>query len=240
MKPVLLLIPGMFNTGAIWDAVTPHLQDRADVRIANVLQQDSMDAMAEDAWAQVADVPPGTPRVVCGFSMGGYVAIELLARQPDRFQGLGLIDSAGGIETSESLVLREKTISALERNFERTVEGIIPFSLHPNSHANRQITDGMRRMMHEVGAHAAIRQTRALMKRRDHRSLLAGLKMPVLIACGREDRVTPPTLSQELADLIPGSQLAWIEAAGHQTPLEQAPTLARLILELVDAASTST
>ena len=109
MKPVLLLIPGMFNTGAIWDAVTPHLQDRADVRIANVLQQDSMDAMAEDAWAQVADVPPGTPRVVCGFSMGGYVAIELLARQPDRFQGLGLIDSAGGIETSESLVLREKT-----------------------------------------------------------------------------------------------------------------------------------
>jgi len=240
MKPVLLLIPGMFNTAAIWDAVTPYLQAQVDVRVADVLQQDSMDIMAEDAWALVADVPAGTPCFVCGFSMGGYVAIELLARHGDRFQGLALVDSAGGIETPESLVLREKTISALERNFERTVEGIIPFSLHPDNHGNKQITDGMRRMMHEVGAQAAIRQTRALMKRRDHRSLLARLKMPVLIACGREDRVTPPPLSQELADLIPGSQLAWIEAAGHQTPLEQGPTVARLILELVDAASPST
>ena len=151
-----------------------------------------------------------------------------------------LVDSAAAIETAETLPLREKTIGALERNFARTVEGIIPFSLHPNSLANTARVDGMRRMMHEVGAHAAIRQTRALMKRRDHRAMLATLKIPVLVTCGREDRVTPPTLSQELADLIPGSQLAWIEAAGHQTPLEQAPTLGRLILELVHAASTST
>ena len=237
MKPVLLLIPGMFNTGAIWDAVMPHLQAGIDVRIADVLQQDSMDAMAEDAWALVADVPPGTPRVVCGFSMGGYVAIELLARHGDGFQGLGLVDSAGGIETSESLVLREKTIGALERNFERTVEGIIPFSLHPDNHGNQPITEGMRRMMHEVGAQAAIRQTRALMKRRDHRAMLATLRIPVLVACGREDRVTPPPLSQELAELIPGSRLAWIENAGHQTPLEQAPVLARHIADLVQTAS---
>lgn len=237
MNPVLLLIPGMFNTAAIWDAVVAHLPPRVDVRIADVLQQDSMAAMADDAWAQVADLPPATPRVLCGFSMGGYVALELLARHTDSFQGLGLIDTAGGTETPESLILREKTIAALERNFERTVEGIIPFSLHPNSHANGTITEGMRRMMHAVGAQAAIRQTRALMARRDPDALLAALKIPVLVACGREDRVTPPAQSQALADLIPGSRLAWIDDAGHQTPLEQAPVLAGLLLELVDSAS---
>ena len=58
MKPVLLLIPGMFNTAAIWDALLPLLQPEMDVRIAEVLTQDSIVGMAEDAWTQVQDVPP--------------------------------------------------------------------------------------------------------------------------------------------------------------------------------------
>ena len=232
MKPVLLLIPGMFNTAAIWDAVRADLAPTLDVRIADVLTQDSIAAMAADAWALVADLPAGATLTVCGFSMGGYVAIELLARHRDRVQAVALVDSAGAIETAETLPLREKTIGALERNFARTVEGIIPFSLHPNSLANTAWVDGMRRMMHEVGAATAIRQTRAVMARADHRTMLASLTQPVLVVCGREDKVTPPPLSQELADLIPQAQLVWFDEAGHQTPIEQAPALAQLLLSL--------
>lgn len=232
MKPVLLLIPGMFNTAAIWDAVRADLEPALDVRIADVLTQDSIAAMATDAWALVADLPAGATLTVCGFSMGGYVAIELLSRHRDRVQAVALVDSAAAIETAETLPLREKTIGALERNFARTVEGIIPFSLHPNSLANTDWVDGMRRMMHEVGAASAIRQTRAVMARADHRTMLASLTQPVLVVCGREDKVTPPPLSQELADLIPQAQLVWFDQAGHQTPIEQAPALAQLLLKL--------
>jgi pimeloyl-ACP methyl ester carboxylesterase len=236
MKPVLLLIPGMFNTAAIWDAVRVDLTPALDVRIANVLTQDSIAAMADDAWALVADLPAGATLTVCGFSMGGYVAIELLARHRDRVQAVALVDSAAAIETAETLPLREKTIGALERNFARTVEGIIPFSLHPNSLANTAWVDGMRRMMHEVGAATAIRQTRAVMTRNDHRPMLATIAQPVLVVCGREDKVTPPPLSQELADLIPQAQLVWFDEAGHQTPIEQAPALAQLLLRLALSA----
>ena len=195
MKPVLLLIPGMFNTPAIWDPVIDALRTHADapeVRVADVLPQESIPAMAADAWSLVADLPAGTPLVVAGFSMGGYVALELLATHPGRFQALAMVDSAAGIETPETLVLREKTITALGRNFERTVEGIIPFSLHPDSLHNTNLVDGMRRMMHAVGAPAAIRQTRAIIGRTDHRALLATLRLPTLIVCGRADKVTPP------------------------------------------------
>lgn len=236
MKPVLLLIPGMFNTAAIWDAVRADLAPALDVRIADVLTQDSIAAMADDAWALVADLPAGATLTVCGFSMGGYVAIELLARHGHRVQALALVDSSAAIETSETMQLREKTIGALERNFVRTVEGIIPFSLHPNSLANTAWVDGMRRMMHEVGAATAIRQTRAVMTRSDHRTMLASLTQPVLVVCGREDKVTPPQLSQELADLIPQAQLVWFDEAGHQTPIEQAPALAQLLLRLALSA----
>ena len=232
MKPVLLLIPGMFNTAAIWDALLPLLAPTMDVRIAEVQSQDSITGMAEDAWTQVQDVAPGTVMLVCGFSMGGYVAMELLARHGPHFQGVMLLDTAAQPETPETLVVREKTIAALQRNFERTVEGIIPFSLHPDSLADAARVEGMRRMMHAVGADAAIRQTRAIMARADHRELLSQLTQTVLVVCGQQDQVTPPALSRHLASLIPGAELHWLEDTGHQSPIEQAPRLAQLLLGL--------
>lgn len=240
--PVLLLIPGMFNTRAIWDPVAAALRSGGtplDIRVADVLTQDSIAAMAADAWQLVADLPPGTPLVVCGFSMGGYVALELLAAHQERVHGLAMVDSAATVESEQSLVVREKTIAALERNFERTVEGIIPFSLHPDSLADTALVDGMRRMMHSVGAQAAIRQTRAIMVRRDHRPMLAQLRIPALVVCGREDKVTPPAASEELHRLLPHAPLVWIEQAGHQTPLEQAPAVATHLLALIARASAS-
>ena len=236
MKPVLLLIPGMFNTTAIWDRVVDALNSHADapdIRIADVLSQESIAAMADDAWRLVSDLPPGAPLAVCGFSMGGYVALDLLATHPGHVQALAMLDSSAAVETPDGTVVREKTIAALGRNFERTVEGIIPFSLHPDSLQDTPLVDGMRRMMHAVGAASAIRQTRAIIGRTDHRALLATLRLPTLIVCGREDKVTPPAASEELQRLLPHARMVWIDKAGHQTPLEQAPTVARHLLALV-------
>ena len=243
MKPVLLLIPGMFNTAAIWDLVVDALNthsDAPDIRIADVLGQESIAAMADDAWRLVSDTPTGTPLVVCGFSMGGYVALDLLAAHLGRVQALAMVNSSAAVETPESTVVRKKTIAALERNFERTVEGIIRFSLHPDSLQDTPLVDGMRRMMHAVGAPAAIRQTGAIIGRADHRALLATLRLPTLIVCGREDNVIPPAASQELQRLLPHAQLEWLDNAGHQTPLEQAPTVARHLLALIRRAADPT
>lgn len=232
MKPVLLLIPGMFNTAAIWEALVPLLEPMMDVRIADVRTQDSIEQMATDAWAQVLDVAPGTIILVCGFSMGGYVAMELLARHGERIQGVMLLGTGAQPETPETTVLLERSIAALQRNFERTVEKIIPLSLHPASLAVESRVEGMRRMMHAVGAETAIRQTRAIMSRTDYRETLARLKKTVLVVCGQQDQVTPPALSRHLASLIPGAQMHWLEDTGHQSPIEQAPRLAQLLREL--------
>lgn len=240
MKPVLLLIPGMFNTAAVWDPVRAALGPRCEVRVADVTTQASIGAMADDAWALVADLPAGTPLVVAGFSMGGYVAIELLARHGGRVQAVAFVDSSAQVETPESRANRDKTIAALERNFERTVSGIIPFSLHPQHHARNDLVDAMRDMMLAVGAETAIRQTRAIAERADHRAMLAQLAIPTAIVCGRDDKVTPPALSEDLARLIPHARLHWLEPAGHQTPLEQPAALADVLLQLIATAATPT
>lgn len=237
MKPVLLLIPGMFNTPAIFDAVREHIGPEIDVRVADVVTQSSMREMAEDAWKLVAQVPASTQLIVAGYSMGGYVTVELLSRHHARVDAVGFIDSSARTDTPESRVNREKTIAALERNFEKTVAGIIAFSLHPDNAARADLVSGMRSMLHSVGAETAIRQTRAIMARSDHRDMLARLNIPTLVICGRADKVTPPAMSEELAALIPGARLIWLEQSGHQTPLEQPAELAEALLQLVHSAS---
>lgn len=233
MKPVLLLIPGMFNTRAIWDAVRTHLDPGLDVRVADVQTQTSMGDMADDAWALVSALPPGTPLIAAGYSMGGYVLIELLARHADRVAAAAFIDTSAQIETPESMAAREKTIAALGRSFERAVSAVIPFSLHPDHHTRTDLVEGMRAMMHAVGADTAIRQTHAIMARADHRTMLAQLQLPALVVCGAQDKVTPPELSDDLAALLPGAERLTLQHAGHQVPLEQPQALAAALMQLI-------
>jgi pimeloyl-ACP methyl ester carboxylesterase len=113
---------------------------------------------------------------------------------------------------------------------------VIPFSLHPDHHTRSDLVEGMRTMMHAVGAEAAIRQTRAIMARADHRAMLAQLHMPTLVVCGAQDKVTPPALSDDLAALVPGAERLTLAQAGHQVPLEQPQALAAALMQLITRA----
>ena len=233
MKPVVLLIPGMLNTTAVWARVAAELRDAAEVRIADVLTQSSIADMARDAWAALADVAPTTPIVLCGFSMGGYVAIEMVAQPARAVAGLLLLATSARPESPEGEVARSKTIAAFERNFAKVVENMLAFSTHPDHHQDAELFDTLRAIMLPVGGETAARQTRAVATRSDHRAALAALKLPTRVLCGREDKVTPPALSQELADLIPGAQLEWLAQSGHMAPVEQAHDVAGAIRQLL-------
>ena len=154
MKPVVLLIPGMLNTAAIWDRVTPLLHNAADVRIADVLTQPSIAAMALDAWAMLADVAPATPIVVCGFSMGGYVAIDMVAQPQRAIQGLVLLDTSSRPESPEGELARAKTVAAFERSFAKVVENMLPFSSHSDHHQDTALFDALRAVRRELAAAA--------------------------------------------------------------------------------------
>ena len=240
MKPVLLLIPGMLNTAAVWREVVPRLAPRFDVRIADVQTQSSIEEMARDAWAQVAGLPEGVSLNVCGFSMGGYVAIEMIAGQGREVDGLVLLDTSGRPESSEGAALREKTIAAIARDFDKVTAGVAQFATDEARHADEPWMADLRALLREIGPEAAIRQNRAIVGRADHRQALAKLRIPVRVVCGRSDRITPPELSRELGKLIPSARLEWIEGAGHMTPLEAPAQVAAAIGSLLDTPTGDT
>ena len=237
-KPVLLLIPDMLNIARIWNSVVPLLPTGVDVRFADVTTQTSIADMARDAGELVADLPPTQRLVVCGFSMGGYVALELVAsrlaaQRPAGTWSLCLLNTSSRAETAETRVVREKTIRAMERNFERVIQGVALFNMDKANHPNTEIMTEALSIMRQTGADAAIRQLHAIMARRDLTSLLPQIHAQTLVVSSRSDLVVPPAASEEMAALLPRAQLAWIEGAAHMTPLEQPGQLAALLRTLL-------
>ena len=99
----LLLIPGMLNQPGIWDAVIAELRaklgDTVHIAVANVLTQSSIPEMAHDAWQRFEGVASQTPCFMAGFSMGGYVAIEMLAQQQRPIHEAWLISTSAQAES---------------------------------------------------------------------------------------------------------------------------------------------
>ena len=238
MKPVLLLIPGMLNTARVWSHVTPPLQAHADIRIADVTTQTSIADMARDAWALVADVPTEQRLVVCGFSMGGYVALELIdtyliANYAYKTRAIALINTSAKAETPEGMLARDKTIQAAERDFERVIQGIAQFGIHKDHHLDAALMAETLSIMREAGQQAAVRQLNAIKARADHRALLPRIQSKTLVVSSHGDAVVQPAASEEMAALLPNATLEWLQPAGHMTPLEQPARLATLLRTLL-------
>jgi len=231
MTPTLLLLAGMLNDERVWQPVARRLSAVCEVRIAHFPDQESIAEMAQDAWQLVADLPADRPLALAGFSMGGYVLQEMLAQARRSVQAVALIDSAIRPETDASRANRLKTLQAIEGNFAALVEQVARWGTHPSRHGDEVLMGYIRTMLSEVGAKTAASQTRAIAGRGDHLSLMRQIQVPALIVCGRQDKVTPPELSQEAADQMPAAQLHWLDDTGHMSPLEQTERLADLIAQ---------
>lgn len=148
MKPVLLLIPGMLNDATVWRATATQLAPVADVRIMDTLGHDSIAPMAAAAWQAVDDVPAAVPLLIAGFSLGGYVALHMLAHPARRLAGAALVSTSAQPESPEGMVRREKTIQAIEADFARVVDGILQWG---TCEAGASVLGDLRAMMLAIG-----------------------------------------------------------------------------------------
>lgn len=217
----LLLLPGLMTDGRVWDPVLHALSRERLVVIGRTHVADNMADLAEAALADMSD----GPFAVAGFSLGGYVALELCRQAPDRVAGLALIDTSAQADTAEARQNRQRMIDGLVSGSSSFAEAMAPFPaklFHP-AHADdvglQRLLEGMAR---SVGQAGFIRQQKAAMARQDRRDVLATLRCPALVVCGREDKVTPPERAEEMAGLLPGDvELVLVPEAGHMTTLEQ-------------------
>lgn len=236
MKPTLVLLHGLLNDERVWAPVASRLRGRADIVLPNLRRQDCIAQMSHDAWAELAQVPADVPLVLAGFSMGGYVAQQMLADAPRRVAALALVGTSTRPEPDENIPVLEALIAGLQRDFGAETLTLLRRGVHADRLSDVMLMLGCQHIMRDVGADAAVRQVRAIIGRADHRALLAQLDLPVLVLCGRVDQITPLALSREAAALIPGARLHILEDVGHWAPLERPEEVADQLGRLLDRA----
>ena len=213
----LLLLPGLLSDGALWRA---QVDDVADIAASVVPDLSGDDTIAGMALRALAAAPPRF--AVAGLSMGGYVALEILRRAPERVTRLALLDTSARTDTPEQAERRREAIRLADGgDFGSVADRMLPTLVHPDRLSDEGLVSAIRAMAARLGKDGFLRKQRAIMGRIDSRPHLPRIACPTLVLCGREDASTPLALSEEMAALVPGARIEVVERCGHMSPMER-------------------
>jgi 3-oxoadipate enol-lactonase len=182
----------------------------------------SMDRFASDLVSLLAEL--GVARtVVCGLSMGGYIAFALQRQAPQLVRALVLSDTRAGADTPATRSGRLAGAAQVrERGTAQVVESMVPRLFSPLTLKKRpELVDEVRTMMGTAPADAVAAALEALAQRPDSTDTLRSIRVPTQIIVGADDVITPPDEAKMLARAIPGSRLEILIDAGHLPNLEQ-------------------
>jgi pimeloyl-ACP methyl ester carboxylesterase len=212
----LLLVPGLVCDAAVWRHQVAHLADIAKISVPPVTQGDTIVMMARI----VLDAAP-QKFALAGFSMGGYIALEILRQAPERVTRLALLDTSARADTPQKAAWRRTAVATCERGeFATVIEGMMPILLHPDQQ-NGPRPQFVREMVARVGVEAFVRRHRVIGMRQDSRELLRAAKISVRAICGRQDGMSTIAEHVEIAELAPHGRFSIIEQCGHMTILER-------------------
>lgn len=229
--PALLLIHGYPLDHTLWEHQLAHLDGwlRIAPDLRGMGQSDapdlgySMATYADDLLA-VLNALGVEKAVLCGLSMGGYVAFEILRRARERVRGLVLMDTRADADSAEGRKGRDVAAAhAREGGAEAIADLMLPKVLARATPGDQPaLAAQVRKQMAATPVAGILGALGALKERPDSLPLLPTLEgIPVLVLVGDDDQITPPASAQAMADAIPGARMTVVAGAGHLPPLER-------------------
>ncbi|CAL9347241.1 2-succinyl-6-hydroxy-2,4-cyclohexadiene-1-carboxylate synthase [Actinosynnema sp. ALI-1.44] len=203
----------------VLDPITPDLRGRG--------READLGVLADDVLGELD--ARGLDRVVLGgCSMGGYVAMALLRRDPSRVAGLVLADTRFTADGEEARANRLTMARRVEEEGVEWVPDTVLGGLVGAVPADGVVERVRALILAQEPAEVAWAQ-RAMAARPDSRDVLPGVDVPALVLVGAQDTLTPPTAARELADVLPASSYVELADAGHLTPVEVPQAFARAV-----------
>jgi len=197
----------------------------------------SMPTYADDL-AALLDVLHADQVVICGLSMGGYVALEFARRYRSRLRGLVLMDTKADADSPEARKGREGAMQlARDKGATAIAAQMLPKLFAPGAAETMpQVVDRVRTMMESAPAKGIVGALGAMRDRADSIPTLAELAgLPTLVVVGEQDQITPPSMARVIADGIPGATYSVIPGAGHLPPVEQPLATTRVLAEFLQS-----
>jgi len=225
MLPITLL-PGLACDDELWRDQTAALSPLRPVQVSDVHSRFA--TLPEMAAALLAEQPGEL--LLCGTSMGGMLALEVVRQAPQRVKALALLASSARPDTPQLIQLRSDAIKLFEQGRMREVlQANVAFAFDP-AHA-QALSPRYLAMMDRAGAAQLVAQNRAIMGRADNRALLPRIACPTLVVVGETDLLTPPEHAQEMASLVRGARLETLPQCGHLLTWERPQQLNTLLID---------
>lgn len=162
------------------------------------------------------------PQIVCGWSLGGQVALRWAKLYPQQVQRLVLVASTPCFVEREDwpFGMAQDTLkqfaAELEQNHTATLRRFLALQLR-GSEIERELLQQLRQQIFIRGAPnmAALRSGLEILRDTDLREELQGISQPTLVIAGERDQIAPLGAAVHLAQALPNARLASIEGAAH-------------------------
>lgn len=218
----LVLLPGLLCDETVWLHQRAVFGPERETHVAAYGLSDSLGAMAERV---LATAPPTF--ALAGHSMGGRVAVEVVASAPERVSRLALLDTGYAALADGEAGERERAGRQRLLDIARQ-EGMLAMGrvwaqgmVHPARLDDAAFMEQIHSMIARASVAQFEAQIRALLARPDCSRVLATLRVPALVLCGHDDRWAPLAQHEHMARLIPGSQLVDVADCGHMSTMER-------------------
>lgn len=162
-----------------------------------------------------------------GNSLGGHVGLIYCLAHQDNVKALVLAGSSGLYENAfgGSFPRRENYEFVKER---------VQYTFYDPATATPELIDEVYKLVND--RHSVIRLL-AMAKsaiRHNMKKDLHKIRIPVALIWGRNDKITPPEVADEFHELLPDSELHWIDKCGHAPMMEHADEFNRVLKEFLD------
>lgn len=229
-NPAVIFIHGFPMTSEMWKFQIEELQKKFFVitydlrgfgQSTSEHEYYTMETMADDLIELVEQLQIKKTTVV-GFSMGGYVALRAVLKNPNSFAKLVLIDTQSAADGNEAKIKRYQAMEKLQiHGIKIFTQDFIKGTLDPkNVEKNPQFLVDLSQIAQTNVAKGLLSGLVVMLSRMDTTESLSKINLPTLIVVGENDQVTPVLVAQKLRDGIPNSELKVIGNAGHFSPYE--------------------
>ena len=240
----IVLVHGFPFSHEMWDPQIESLQKRFRV-VAYDLRglgksgvgdgQYTLEFFADDLLALLDYLKIGKA-VLCGLSMGGYIALRAVERNPERVMGLILADTQAKADSNEAKLKRAAAIKSVKANgVNAYAEAFLKSVFAPQTFTSDiAAVEKIRQVIRSNSSRGICGALLALASRTDTTETLSGIRVPTLILVGAHDQLTPPSVSEEMHSRIPNSEIRVIPNAAHLSNLENSVEFNMHVLRFID------